>query len=221
MTRPTKFAVLLGGPITATERLLRQVADCRSIAADSGMAHARQLLLQPELWVGDFDSADPQTEADFSHVPRQIHPSDKDATDGEIAIEAAIARGASDLILVGGLGGQSDHALGHMGLLLALARRGISAFATSGDEEAYPLISGSRLALALPDRSRLSIIAIADLEGLDITGVRWPLTDANVVQGSTRTLSNVSQSDAKACQSDVKAFLRSGSAMLIAYPGGS
>ena len=213
MSHPGRFTLLLGGALTPAPRLLAQVAGSRCIAADGGMAHARSLGLEAELWVGDFDSTPAQLEADYRHIPRQTHPADKAMTDGEIAIEAALSRGARDLVLAGGLGGQLDHALGHLAQLLALARRGVPAFATSGAEEAYPLIADTTLSLPLPPGSRLSIIAFSDLEGLTIAGVRWPLTNAQVSHGSTRTLSNVVTGGALIS-------LIAGSAILVAYPTG-
>ena len=211
MSPPGRFTILLGGALTPTPRLLAQVAGTRVIAADGGMAHARALGLEPELWVGDFDSTSPQTEADYRHIPRETHPIEKAMTDGEIAIEAAISRGATSLILAGGLGGQTDHALGHLALLLALAKRGIPAFATSGTEEAYPLSHG-KLVLALPPGARLSIIAFSGLAGLDIAGVRWPLTNKSVPMGSTLTLSNTALNLASVAYSPVPSHMNPGSA---------
>ena len=217
MTVPSLFSVLLGGTLTPTPRLLSQVLGSQCIAADGGMAHAARLGLKPELWVGDFDSTSAQLEADYRHIARESYSADKDRTDGEIAIEAAIARGARQLVLVGGLGGQTDHALGHMALLLSLARRSITAFATSGAEEAYPLIGGE-LIVPLPAGSRLSIIALTALEGLDISGVRWPLDQASIAAGSTRTLSNAVHGPGIAGQTQVIARLTAGSGILVAYP---
>ncbi len=186
---PGTFSILLGGELVVTERLRRQIAGSRLIAADGGMGHAAALGMAVDLWVGDFDSSSAALQASYPDVPRQTHPADKDKTDGEIAIDAALALGATELVLVGALGGQTDHALGNLGLLLALAGRDVTAYATSGREEAYPLTR--RLELDLPAGSRLSVIAFSPLVGLDISGVRWPLAKADVGLGSTWTLSNV------------------------------
>jgi thiamine pyrophosphokinase len=209
----SRFVILLGGTLTVTPRLLSQIEGARIIAADSGMAHAATLGLEAELWVGDFDSTDDALAARFRHVAREIHPADKASTDGEIAIAAALARGASDFILVGGFGGQADHTFGHAGLVLGIAQRGYRALLTSGSEEAYPLLPGSHR-LDLPAGSRLSIIPFADLKGLDLEGVKWPLHQRAVALGSSLTLSNVAQGN-------VRIGLASGYGLAIAYPSGT
>jgi thiamine pyrophosphokinase len=206
----TRFAILLGGDLTPTERLLRQVAGCRSIAADSGMAHAASLQLAPELWVGDFDSAGTELAAAFAHVPRKVYPEDKTATDGELAVDEAVRLGATSLVLVGGFGGQSDHMLGHMTMLLALAARGISAFTSSGHEEAYPLIDHVRPD-GLKKGTRVSVVGLTALRGLTISGVRWPLTGRDVPLGSSLTISNKSTGE-------VTLELASGRAVVLVYP---
>jgi thiamine pyrophosphokinase len=205
-----RFTILLGGDLAPTMRLLEQTRNTRAIAADSGMKHAAALGLVPELWVGDFDSAEGELQARYAGVPRHVHPTDKDKSDGEIAIDAALQRGATSLLLAGGLGGQTDHALANMALLLGLARRGIEAMASSGVEEAYPLVSGY-LDLDVPPGSRLSIAATSDLFGLDIAGVRWPLVKADVLLGSTWTLSNV-------VTGPVRMGLRAGMGLVLVKP---
>jgi thiamine pyrophosphokinase len=208
----TRFCVLVGGHLRRTPRILRQVADARVIAADNGMAHAEPLGLAPELWVGDFDSAPPGLMARYGNVEREVHPTAKDASDSELAIDAAVRRGAHDIVLVGGFGGQSDHALSHVILAVKLAREGLSAMVTSGDEEAYPLIPGRHL-LDLPVGSRVSLIALSDLGGLSLSGVQWPLDKRHVLFGSTLTLSNVVTG---ACQVTLETCY----GVIIAYPAG-
>ena len=186
----TRFAVLLGGDLTVTARLRRQIAGARVIAADSGMRHAEALGCEVELWAGDFDSAAEALVARHPGVPRDLYPQDKDRTDGDIAIGLAIERGASEIVLVGALGGQSDHIFGNLTMCLRLAFQGIAGIATSGTEEAYPLIPGRR-ELDIPPASRVSIVALTDISGLTLTGMRWPLTNRDVPLGSSLTLSNI------------------------------
>jgi len=206
----TKFAILLGGDLFPTDRLMQQLTGARIIAADAGMMHAAPLGLEAELWVGDFDSASPALIADAGHVPRQAFPADKDSTDGELAVRAALERGAQQMILAGGLGGQSDHAFAHLTLALGLARGGTAAFVTSGHEEAWPLYPGEHR-LDAPPGSRLSIIALSDLDGLSLSGVRWPLEQRSVPLGSTLTLSNV-------VAGPVRIDLASGNAIIMVTP---
>ena len=206
----TTFAILLGGTIAATARLLGQVRGARVIAADSGMAHAAVLGLTPELWIGDFDSAGSELALRYRDVPRETHPPEKNATDGGLAIAEALRRGASEIVMVGALGGQADHMLGHMGQALQLARAGQRCLLTSGREEAYPFVRGETL-IDLPATSRVSLIPFTDLEGLDLAGVQWPLINRAVPLGSTLTLSNVAHGP-------VRIGLRSGYGMAVAYP---
>lgn len=206
----TRFSILLDGALTPTNRLRRQVAGSRVIAADGGMRHARTLGLDVELWVGDFDSADADLITRHAHVERRNYPAAKAKTDGEIAVDEARARGASEILLVGGLGGQSDHSLAHIMLALGLERDGLPVIVSSGDEEARPLLPGVH-ALDLPVSTRVSIVVFADLAGLTLTGMEWPLTDRIVEQGSSLTLSNTVTGPATIT-------LGAGSGVLIAYP---
>jgi thiamine pyrophosphokinase len=207
-----RFAILLGGTLSVTPRLLRQIAGARAIAADSGMMHAETLGLEPELWAGDFDSASDAMLSRHVDIPRLSFPAEKDATDGEIAIAEALKRGASSIVLVGGLGGQADHTLGILGATLRLAKQGTSAIATSGFEEAWPLVAGE-MKLDLARGNRISIVPYADFEGLDLSGVKWPLTNRSVPLGSSLTLSNIATGP-------VTIRLRKGYGIVIAYPCG-
>lgn len=207
----SKFAILLGGDVTPTPRLAAQLSGARIIAADSGMAHAAMLGLSPELWVGDFDSAGTALEQANHEVPRHVFPAAKDATDGGIAVDEALARGATELVLVGAFGGQFDHALAHATQLVALAERGLKAFATSGTEEAWPLIAHLSL-WQMARGTRISVIGLTALKALSISGVRWPLTRRDVPLGSTLTLSNEAAGD-------VSLTVEQGQAVVMAYPG--
>ena len=206
----SKFAILLGGTVKPTKRLKKQLLGTRVIAADSGMQHAEPLKLQPELWVGDFDSSSTYLQKKHANVLRQTFDTEKDATDGEIAIAEALRRGATSLILVGGFGGQFDHTLAHAGFLLGLAKRGMDIYMTSGNEEAHALIDELEID-DLAVGTRLSIAPMADMRGLTLSGVKWPLHKRDVPLGSALTLSNI-------VEGTVRINMLSGLALVITYP---
>jgi len=205
------FAILLGGTLRIDDRVRTLVAGARVIAADGGIRHAAPLGLLPELWVGDFDSSYDIDAADWLHVPRKQFPVAKKATDGEIAVEEAIAQGADRIIMVGALEGErSDHAGLHLLYSLVLAERGIATVLTSGEEEAVPVVPG-QLEMQLPDGALFSILPYSDLKMLTIEGARYPLKDVDIDFGSSRTLSNVATGN-------ISIGLKSGRAVLIARP---
>lgn len=73
--------------------------------------------------VGDFDSLgyipDP--------APEEIYPSEKDFTDGEIALFKMFSAGIDDILIYGGGGGREDHFLGNLHLLKLCHNRGVKA----------------------------------------------------------------------------------------------
>lgn len=187
------FLILLGGELAVTERLKRQIGGARVIAADSGVRHAAALGVEPELWVGDFDSSGEALKARYPHVPRLTFPADKALTDGDLAINEALSRGASKLILAGALGGpRSDHVLHHQMRMMALAEAGIDVFLTSGAEEAWPLLPGER-EFDFPAGTVFSVVAQELLRGLVVRHAKWELDHADVAAGSSLTLSNVAR----------------------------
>ncbi len=204
------FAILLGGDLVRTPRLEAQLAGARVLAADCGMRHAPGLGVTPELWVGDFDSV---TEADLaaaSDTERQIFPREKDQTDGELAIETAIERGATSLILVGAFGGErADHAFLHQTAAIRLAESGTPIVLTSGDQEATPLPLGTRR-FDYPDGTVFSILAFSELSGLSVAGAQWPLDDVEIAFGSSLPLSNT-------VSGELEISLAAGRALLLAH----
>ena len=208
----TSFAILLGGDLVATPRLAGQLEHTRVIAADSGIRHASVLGIVPELWTGDFDSVDDGLRQAHGDVPTEIFPSDKDKTDGEIAIEAALARGASEVMLVGAFGGaRADHAFLHLSVALRLAEAGTPCLLTSGQQEGIPLLPGAARRFDYDDGTLFSVLPFSDIEGLTLSGAKWPLADRSVPFGSSLTLSNE-------VRGELTVTLRSGRALLVAHP---
>lgn len=211
----SRFVILLGGELVRTPRVDAQVAGARVIAADGGIRHAATLGVEPELWTGDFDSATEAMAAEWAHVPREVFPAAKAKSDGELAADMALARGATSLVLAGAFGGaRADHPFLHLTLGVKLAEKGFPTLLTDGRQEGRPLLTGAA-SFDYPDGIVFSILGFSRLTGLTITGARWPLDRIAMGFGSSLTLSNE-------VAGDLGVTLEEGRAMLIAHvnPGG-
>ena len=95
------------------------------IAADGGYAYLKQLGIQPDVLLGDFDSLEYVPEHD--HILR--HSPIKDDTDMALAAFYAQEKGYRLFYLYGGLGGKRlDHTMANFQLLTGLSRAGMKAY---------------------------------------------------------------------------------------------
>jgi len=192
-----KFApdvlVLLGGPLEATPQLIEAAGKARLvIAADGGVRHAEALGVEPALWVGDFDSVNLEDLTRWAHLPRMEYPRDKDATDAELAAQAALKAGPKSLLFAGGLGGELDHELGNLMLAVRLARQGVRTALSSGSTWAFALVPPG-IELDLEPGTPFSVVPLSDLKGVTIHGGRWELEKAELPLGSGRGLRNLAE----------------------------
>ena len=85
------------------------------VAADSGYEAAIALGYRVDVVVGDMDSITTSPLPD--HVIVDRHPTDKDQTDLDLALELAIREDPGRIVIVGGTGGRHDHELATAGLI--------------------------------------------------------------------------------------------------------
>ena len=92
------------------------------IAVDGGFASLAAVDCAPDLAMGDFDS--------LGYVPEgmsvKAFSPEKDASDMELALEEALARGADAVEVYGALGGRLDHTVANLQLLASFAERGLA-----------------------------------------------------------------------------------------------
>ena len=200
------IVVVGGGPLSpraeqAWQDLADADADTEVIAADSGLDHARAAGIQPDRLVGDLDSisAAGRMWAYANEVRIDEHPADKDATDTELALAAAVADPQlTDLLLLGGLDPLVDDRLDHvLGTLLVLGHPALASFqsvrAIVGTSEVVVLHPGGRADLGLDAGQTFSLLALhGTCRGVTVSGARWPLAAAELTSYEARGLSNVS-----------------------------
>ncbi len=91
------------------------------ICADGGYAHAKQLNIIPDLWLGDGDSLKSN---EIFAKEKLFFPVRKDYTDADLAVREAIKRGFKEIIILGALGGRLDHEFSHFCLLKKILGHG-------------------------------------------------------------------------------------------------
>ncbi len=141
------------------------------IAADGGARHAAALGVTVDYWIGDFDSARSGQLPQPVDPERRVLPTDKDLLDSEAALGLAASLGARRIVIWGGLGGRSDHALALLLVALRWRPRFSELVLRSGREWALPLLPGHlELELAagqeLPPHRPPSELILCVLQGM-------------------------------------------------------
>jgi thiamine pyrophosphokinase len=162
------------------------------VAADRGVDHARALGLEVTLAIGDFDSASADAvaaaEAEGARVER--HPQAKDATDLELALDAALELDPARILVLAGTGDRLDH------LFSALLLLGAPRYA---DVEIDARIGGSLIHVIRGERSLegrpgelVSLLPLhGPAEGVRTNGLEYALAGETLDPGSSRGVSNV------------------------------
>jgi thiamine pyrophosphokinase len=194
-TATASWVVVVGGDQVHPDVVHRLPRRPFVVCADSGLDHAYALGLAPDLVVGDLDSVQPDSldRAQREGVTVEAYPTDKDATDTELALAAAVRSGAAAVTLVGG--GSTDRLDHSLGAIMALAHPSLAAL---DHVEAWwarthlSVVHGPRqVSLDLLEAATVSLLPLGGpCEGVTTQGLRWGLTDETLLPNSSRGLSN-------------------------------
>lgn len=193
MTEPEADTIVFAGGEPVDARWHAHVpATGLVIAADSGLVHAQTLGRSVDLVVGDLDSVPGEAldRAVAAGARVEQHPTDKDKTDLELAIDAAVALGARHVLVLGAGGGDRlDHFLANA-LLLASP--------SFADVEIDAFVGPARIAVVRRASELhghpgelVSLLALGGpARGVRTEGLRYPLNGESLHPGSTRGVSN-------------------------------
>jgi len=167
------------------------------IAADGALDHALAAGLTPAGLVGDMDSISVEgLEWARRHATIERHDPDKDHTDTELTLRMAADLNPARLIMIGA-GGRLDHMLAAIGALGQVRLTGIPTVEAWWADQWIRVVHGPGQAmLELPPGSTLSLLAMhGPCAGVTITGVRWPLHQAELAPLVGVGVSNVALDD--------------------------
>ena len=181
----THALILTGRPLPFFEHSLPEAQIV--IAADLGGDHAAKLGFEVDLIIGDFDSCSEDALARAKEV--RNFPADKDVTDLELALAAAIDKGASSATILTSSRGRLDHSLGN--ILVASSERWC--------DLKIDLIVDNNLIKVIRSKTKLSgnpsdvvtLFAMGNTAfGVTSKGLKWELEGLDLVPGSGLGISN-------------------------------
>lgn len=170
------------------------------ICADGGLQVGERYGLlgdAPVFLIGDYDSGVRPTDEERAAARELILlPCVKDMTDSEAAIDLAVEKGFADLHVLGGLGGRLDHTLGNLSLLAKYAEDPRVARIRIEDEQNLVFLKtpGTFRVPAEGPENRFHYFGLiawgGPVEGLSITGAKYPLEDHLLTPDTTLGVSN-------------------------------
>ena len=168
------------------------------IGVGKGLEMLEQLDIEPDLIIGDFDSANDGIRAKYVTSPDAVvrekcvvlNP-EKDFTDTHVAVLEAAKRGFTQALLLGATGTRLDHTLGNMGLLFTCKQEGI---------HAEILDLHNRISLIQKEKivraenlygPYISLLPFSEcVKGITLKGFKYNANDLSIRKGETIGLSN-------------------------------
>ncbi len=180
-----------GDPIADWHRPLLP-AEATIIGVDSGVDRAHEVGRKVDIAVGDFDSVTARglVAAERAGATLIRHPTVKDKTDLELAIDVAIDRSPERILLVSMSGGRSDHAVAGLMLMSDHRFRELDVDLLL-DDARVAVVQDRRTLTGLVD-DIVSLVPIGgDCLGVTTSGLRYPLDDETLHVAGGRGVSNL------------------------------
>jgi thiamine pyrophosphokinase len=190
-----KIIIVSGGRLGDSAFFQKRMAAMGSfltICCDGGIRHLENLKIQPDVIMGDMDSADAIGLESYvaGGVKTIKYSPDKDATDTQLALEYALGLKPEAIEIWGALGGRIDHALANLFLLNLGEKAGIKTRLI--DEYCEAFIVGNETTLVEAIGQTVSLFALGmKAEGVRLCGFRYPLDNETLEMSNPRGISNL------------------------------
>ena len=177
--------IVTGGPLPSCNFVLPEAE--LVIVADSGGDHAEELGLEVDLLIGDFDSCSEEAIGRANEVRR--FPVDKDVTDLELALAAAIEKNCSSVTILTSARGRFDHTFGN--IVVASSSRWSELEIDLFVDESYTKIIRDKAKLTGNPSDTLTLLAMGGTAfGITSIGLKWELDGIDLSVGSGLGISN-------------------------------
>lgn len=162
------------------------------ICVNGGCGYALAMELKPDLVIGDMDSLKPEDKKELEIIDPHIikHPSIKDKSDLELAIDKAVDMKPQEIVIIGALGGERfDHAFVNVLLLEIPLKYSIPARIVDRNQEVF--LIKERATVEGSSGNYFSLFALTEeAKGIETEGLKYPLRNGSLYFASTLGLSN-------------------------------
>lgn len=204
-----RCVIISGSPDTNVEEIKSLcTSDDFIVCADSGYSFAKKAGLTPNLIIGDFDSLKEELPQNTEVVKLNTH---KDDTDTEHCVMECIRRGYKDFLLLGSIGGRTDHTFANIATLAFLSEYNYNGIARNNGEEIRILKEGS---YEMNNKKGLIFSVFPyGCESVNVTykGAEYMLSNKTLTYNVSRGISNVFVDD------EAEITINRGRAILLTY----
>ena len=204
-----RCVIISGSPDTNVEEIKSLcTSDDFIVCADSGYSFAKKAGLTPNLIIGDFDSLKEELPQNTEVVKLNTH---KDDTDTEHCVMECIRRGYKDFLLLGSIGGRTDHTFANIATLAFLSEYNYNGIARNNGEEIRILKEGS---YEMKNKKGLIFSVFPyGCESVNVTykGAEYMLNNKTLTYNVSRGISNVFVDD------EAEITINRGRAILLTY----
>ena len=204
-----RCVIISGSPDTNVEEIKSLcTSDDFIVCADSGYSFAKKAGLTPNLIIGDFDSLREELPQNTEVVKLNTH---KDDTDTEHCVMECIRRGYKDFLLLGSIGGRTDHTFANIATLAFLSEYNYNGIARNNGEEIRILKEGS---YEMNNKKGLIFSVFPyGCESVNVTykGAEYMLNNKTLTYNVSRGISNVFVDD------EAEITINRGRAILLTY----
>ncbi len=204
-----RCVIISGSPDTNVEEIKSLcTSDDFIVCADSGYSFAKKAGLTPNLIIGDFDSLKEELPQNTEVVKLNTH---KDDTDTEHCVMECIRRGYKDFLLLGSIGGRTDHTFANIATLAFLSEYNYNGIARNNSEEIRILKEGS---YEMNNKKGLIFSVFPyGCESVNVTykGAEYMLNNKTLTYNVSRGISNVFVDD------EAEITINRGRAILLTY----
>lgn len=156
------------------------------ICADGGLQYANLLGITPDAIIGDNDS----WESKYPECAEvMVHPKKKDYTDSRLCVDYAIAKGCTEIEIIGGFGGRRDHEYAHYCLMAYALEKGVKIVMSNSRNDIW--MENKPFNLEKTSRKYVSFFPYGgDVNGFSVKGLKYSAKDIVLTCESALAASN-------------------------------